>query len=60
MNNAEQHEMLCGILSKLVPVLNCDELSLLAHSCGIKVSDFYGGLVETIEILDVIDYKDAA
>lgn len=37
----EQHEMLCGILLKLVPVLSCEELSLLAHCCGVAVNDFY-------------------
>ena len=42
MSNNEQHEMLVGILSNLVPVLTSDELSLLAHSCGIPVSEFYG------------------
>lgn len=60
MTNSEQHEMLCGILTKLVPVLDCDELSLLAHSCGIKVSEFYGTPEETIEILDVIEWRTAA
>lgn len=38
----EQHEMLVEILTKLVDVLDCDELSLLANSCGIQVSEFYG------------------
>ena len=42
MSNSEQHEMLVGILSNLVPVLTCEELSLLAHSCGVPVSEFYG------------------
>lgn len=42
MSNSEQHEMLVGILSNLIPVLTCDELSLLAHSCGMPVSEFYG------------------
>ena len=42
MGNSEQHEMLVGILCSLVPVLTCDELSLLAHSCGVPVSEFYG------------------
>ena len=41
MTNEEQHEMLCEILAKLVPVLTCDELSLLAHHCGIPIRDFY-------------------
>lgn len=42
MSNEEQHEMLVGILTKLVPILSCDELSLLAHHCGISVGEFYG------------------
>ena len=42
MSNSEQHEMLVGILCNLVPVLTCDELSLLAHSCGVPVDEFYG------------------
>lgn len=42
MELREQHEMLCEILAKLVPVLSCDELSLLAHCCGVQVSEFYG------------------
>lgn len=41
MNNEEQYEMLCAILCKLVDVLNCDELSLLAHCCGVQIADFY-------------------
>jgi hypothetical protein len=42
MNNSEQHEYLCLILAKLVPVLDCEELSLLAHCCGVQISEFYG------------------
>lgn len=41
MSNEEQHEYLCATLLKLVDVLDCDELSLLAHCCGVKVEDFY-------------------
>ena len=41
MANHEQHEMLCGILASLVPVLSVEELSLLSHSCGIQISEFY-------------------
>ena len=37
----EQHEMLCEILAKLVPVLSCDELEFLAHCCGERVDNFY-------------------
>ncbi len=54
------HEMLCGILTKLVPVLDCDELSLLANSCGIKQSEFYGSPAEPVEVLEVIEWKQAA
>ena len=42
MSNEEQHELLCATLAKLVDVLDCEELSLLAHSCGVPVEDFYG------------------
>ncbi len=42
MSHEEQHERLCQILSGLAEVLNGDDLSLLAHSCGIHVSEFYG------------------
>lgn len=42
MSNGEQHELLCATLAKLVDVLDCDELSLLAHCCGIQISEFYG------------------
>ena len=41
MDNTEQHEMLCAVLTKLVDVLDCDELSLLAYHCGIAINDFY-------------------
>lgn len=41
MTNEEQHEMLCATLAKLVDILDCDELSLLAHCCGVRVEDFY-------------------
>ena len=41
MSNAEQYEMLCTVLCKLVGVLDCDELSLLAHCCGVQIADFY-------------------
>jgi len=60
MSNEEMHEMLCGILTKLVPVLDCDELSLLANSCGIKQSEFYGSPAEPVEVLEVIEWKQAA
>lgn len=42
MSHEQQHEMLCEILTKLVPILSCDELSLLAHHLGIKINEFYG------------------
>ena len=41
MSHEDQHEMLVEILTKLVPILSCDELSLLAFHTGIKVSEFY-------------------
>ena len=41
MSNEEQHRMLCEALSKCVEILDCDELSLLAHCCGVKVEEFY-------------------
>lgn len=41
MSNEEQHRMLCEILAKLVPVLACDELKLLAYHCGVQIKDFY-------------------
>ena len=41
MSPEEQHEMLCEILAKLVPLLSCNELSLLAYHCGIQISEFY-------------------
>lgn len=41
MSNSEQHEMLCATLAKLVDVLDCDELSLLAYHCGVQIEDFY-------------------
>lgn len=42
MTNAEQYEFLCATLAKLVDVLDCDELSLIAHLCGVRIKDFYG------------------
>lgn len=42
MTHEQQHEMLVEILAKLVPVLSCDELSLLAFHLGIKTKEFYG------------------
>lgn len=42
MNNAEQHEYLCSILTKLVDSdLTIDELKDLASALGIKVEEFY-------------------
>lgn len=38
----EQHEMLVGILSKLIDsFLTCDELALLAYHCGVGINEFY-------------------
>ncbi len=61
MSNEEQHRLLCEALSKCVEVLDCDELSLIAHCCGVKISDFYGSSdeVETVEIIDW-KHKEAA
>lgn len=42
MGHDEQHEMLCQVLSKLVPILSSDELFLLSYHCGVSISDFYG------------------
>ena len=52
MSNNEQHEMLVGILSNLVPVLTCDELSLLAHCCGVRVEDFYYPTAQEVYMLN--------
>ena len=42
MSNAEQHEYLCSILTKLVDsALTSDELKDLASALGIKVEEFY-------------------
>lgn len=46
MSNSEQYEFLCATLAKLVDVLDCDELSLLAHCCGVRIEDFYGSSIE--------------
>ena len=58
MSNSEQHEMLVGILNKLVPVMTVDELSLLSHHLGIRISDFYGSqpdlLVDEPELLEAV------
>lgn len=43
MTNEEHHEYVCGILSKLVPVLDCDELEALARCAGIRIDEFYAG-----------------
>lgn len=42
MSQEEQRRMLVETLTKLVDVLTCDELSLLAHHCGIPIAEFYG------------------
>ena len=52
MSNDEQHEMLCDILAKLVDVLDCDELSLLAHCCGVRIEDFYGPSIEEADLFN--------
>lgn len=58
MSNEEQYRKLCEALCKCVDVLDCDELSLLAHCCGVKISDFYGS--EEPEVLEVIEWRVAA
>ena len=43
MSNEEQRRLLVEVLTKLVDSdLTCDELSLLAHHCGIQIAEFYG------------------
>ena len=60
MSNDEQYRMLCEILSKLVDSdLTSDELSFLAHQCGVKISDFYGA-PEEIQTVEVVTWKQAA
>ena len=55
MSNDEQHQRLVEILTKLVDVLDCDELSLLAHHTGIHISEFY-----MQPELESIELKEAA
>ena len=52
MSNEEQHQMLVETLAKLVDVLSCDELSLLAHCCGVQVSEFYGPTAEEVDMFN--------
>lgn len=52
MSNEEQHELLCATLAKLVDVLDCDELSLLAHCCGVRVEDFYGTTFDEADLFN--------
>lgn len=52
MSNSEQYELLCATLAKLVDVLDCDELSLLAHCCGVRVEDFYGPSIEEADLFN--------
>lgn len=59
MSNSEQHEKLCGILCRLVEVLDCDDLSLLAHSCGVQISEFYGA-PEQVAATETTQWKAAA
>lgn len=37
--NTELHHRTVEVLSKLVDVLTCDELSLLCWNCGVSVTD---------------------
>ena len=52
MSNYEQYELLCATLAKLVDVLDCDELSLLAHCCGVRIEDFYGPSTEEADLFN--------
>ena len=52
MSNSEQYELLCATLAKLVDVLDCDELSLLAHCCGVRIEDFYGSSIEESDLFN--------
>ena len=52
MSNEEQYEFLCATLAKLVDVLDCDELSLLAHCCGVRIEDFYGPSIEAADLFN--------
>ena len=52
MSNSEQHEFLCATLAKLVDVLDCYELSLLAHCCGVRIEDFYGPSTEEADLFN--------
>jgi len=58
MSHEEQHKKLCEILSRLVDVLDCDDLSLLSHHLGIPVRDFYAP--KESEIVEAIEWRDAA
>ena len=59
MSNSEQYELLCATLAKLVDVLDCDELSLLAHCCGVRIDDFYGPSIEESDLFNE-QMKEAA
>lgn len=52
MSNSEQYELLCATLAKLVDVLDCDELSLLAHCCGVRVDDFYYPTAQEVDMFN--------
>lgn len=52
MSNEEQHELLCATLAKLVDVLDCDELSLLAHCCGVRIEDFYSPTPQDVDMFN--------
>ena len=52
MSNSEQYELLCATLAKLVDVLDCDELSLLAHCCGVRIEDFYGPSIDETDLFN--------
>lgn len=60
MSNEEQSEFLEEILNELAPVLSVEKLEFLSHCCGKKVSDWYGSKREEAEVLEIIDWKEAA
>ena len=58
--NAERHDRLCEILSKLPEVLDGDELSdLSVMGCGIQIEDWYYPKAEQVAAVEVIKWKPA-
>ena len=60
MEPHEQHQMLVETLAELVPVLSCDQLDLLAYHCGVKREEFYPTQKEESEVVEVIEWDEAA